>query len=175
MDDKPVVLCDPLCFVVNKFGHTDAKTLNSALFDFFSSEVLCAAKMRLVDDVVKINLEYILPHILRRRDGDGRLQKEVDDLMMIFTCLDEHKAIDKLPKYVSESPDNMPSLRLYEGDMNAIMKLLNIMASKISEIGSALAAITHDVRTLQRVAPPEQSSAAHVSVSDTDTEEEFPA
>jgi len=42
------------------------------------------------------------------------------------------------------------------------MKLLNSMASKISEIGSALAAITHDVRTLQRVAPPEQSSAARV-------------
>ena len=115
MADKPVVLCDPLCFVANKFGHADAKTLKSALFDIYLSEVLCAAKMRLVDDVVKINLESILPHIPCRRDGDGRLQKEVDDLMMIFTCLDEHKAIDKLPKYVSESPDNMPSLRLYEG------------------------------------------------------------
>jgi len=113
MADKPVVLCDPLCFIVNKFGHTDSKTLKSALFDFYSSEVLCAAKMRLVDDVAKINLESMLPHIPRRRDGDGRLQKEVDDLM-IFTCLDEHKAIDKLPKYVSKSPDNMPSLRLYE-------------------------------------------------------------
>jgi len=72
------VLCDHLCFVVNKFGHTDAKTLKSALFDFYSSEVLCAAKMRLVDYAVKINLESILPHIPRRRDGDGRLQKEVD-------------------------------------------------------------------------------------------------
>ena len=97
------MLCDPLCFVANKFGHADAKTLKSALFDIYLSEVLCAAKMRLVDDVLKINLESILPHIPCRRDGDGRLQKEVDDLMMIFTCLDEHKAIDKLSKKSKKS------------------------------------------------------------------------
>ena len=49
------------------------------------------------------------------------------------------------------------------------MKLLNSMASKISEIGSALAAITHDVRTLQRVAPPEQSLAARVNLRPTNS------
>ena len=62
MADKPLVSCDPLCFVVNKFEHTDAKTLKTVLFDFYSSEVLCAAMMRLVDDVVKTNLEYLAAH-----------------------------------------------------------------------------------------------------------------
>lgn len=154
MADAPVVLCDPLCFIVNKYGKTDVKALSSALFDFYSTDVLSDAKKRLLEDVDKLNLKSNRPHIPHRRDGDGRLQKEVDDLLLLVTYLDEQKALDSLPKYVSGSPDNMPSLRLYEGDLSGLMTLLHSMSDRITEIGSALAAITHDVRTLQRAVPP---------------------
>ena len=153
-----MILC---VFVVNKFKHTDAKTLKSALFHICSFEVLCAAKMSLVDDVVNINLESILPHIPRRRDGDGRLQKEVDDLMLIITCLDEHKAIDKLPKYASESPDNMPSLRLYEGDLHGIVKMLSALGNKVEKYGTMIAMLSRDMQEVQsRIALPWQPRPA---------------
>jgi len=44
----------------------------------------------------------------------ANFMKEVDDLVLLVTYLDEQKALDSLPKYISGSPDNMPSLRLYE-------------------------------------------------------------
>jgi len=94
MADAQVVLCDPLCFIVNKCGKTDVKALNSALFDFYSTDILSDAKKRLLEDVDKLNLKSNRPHIPHRRDGDGRLQKEGDDLLLLLTYLDEQKALD---------------------------------------------------------------------------------
>jgi len=56
--------------------------------------------------------------------------------------------------------------------------LLHNMAIKISEIGSSLSAITHDVRTLQRTVPPKPlSSTASVinlgpTISSTDSSQQ---
>jgi len=44
-------------------------------------------------------------------DGDGRLSKESDDILPVITLLDEQKFLDNLPRYVTDSPDNMPSVR----------------------------------------------------------------
>jgi len=32
-----------------------------------------------------------LPHIPRRREGDNRVVREIDDIVTIFTRLDKHK------------------------------------------------------------------------------------
>jgi len=169
MADAPIVLCDALCFIANKYGKTDVKTLNSALFDFYSVDVLSAAKKRLLDDVDKLNLKAKRPHVPSRRDGDGRLLKEVDDLLLLVAYVDEQKALDKLPKYVAGSPDNMPSLRLYEGDLSAIMTLLHSMSGRFEEFRSALAAITHDVHALQRAVPPEPARARAPAINTMST------
>ena len=169
MADARVVLCDPLCFIVNKYGKTDVKALSSALFDFYSTDVLSDAKKRLLDDVDMLNLKSKRPHIPHRRDGDGRLQKEVDDILLLVNYLDEQKALDSLPKYVSGSPDNMPSLRLYEGDISGLMTLLHSMSHKITEFGSALAAITRDVRTLQQAISPESTHGRAPAVNTRST------
>ena len=59
-----------------------------------------------------------------RRDGEARAIKVVDDVFVVCTFLDENLKLAELPKYVADSPDAMPSLRLYEGDMSSIMKLI---------------------------------------------------
>ena len=82
---------------------------------------------------------------------------EVHDLLLLLAYMDEQKVLDKLPQYVAASPDSMPSLRLYEGDLSVLMALLHSMNSRFSEFGSALAAITSVVHTLQSSGPPELS------------------
>jgi len=44
-------------------------------------------------------------------------------------------------RYVSDSPDNMPSVRLYEGDINVLMNLMHNMNGRWDEFGEVLAAI----------------------------------
>ena len=99
------VLNDVLCFVKSRYVKVPVKQLKSVLTDFYTVESLSAAKQRLLDDVEALK-EVKLPHIPRRRDGDGRISREVDDLIAIFNLLDDKKSIELLPKYVSDDPDN---------------------------------------------------------------------
>ena len=73
----------------------------------------------------------------------------MDDLFTLFTFLDEQKCFDQLPTYVSDSPDHMPSVRLYEGDLNIVMSMLREFAGRLDQYGGVLAAIAKDVRDLQ--------------------------
>ena len=162
MADTPVVLCDVLCFVVNKFGKTTLKSLKSALTDFYTSDVLAHAKSQLLKDVDSLNLSARRPHIPSRRDGDGRLDREVSDIFQLLTFIDENKALDNLPTYASSNPDNMPSLRLYDGDLSVIMRKLSDMNMKVDEFGSALAAIFREINEIQvcNTAPASSRSTA---------------
>ena len=145
------MLCDTLCFIANKYGKVTDKTLKSVLSDFYTAERLSEAKLRLISDIDKLNLPDKRPHISIRREGDGRLAKEVGDIMALFHFIDEHQISDKLPRYVASSPDTMPSIRLYDGDMNVLVSMIRTMNDKLMEFGSALAAISGEVRGLQQV------------------------
>ena len=116
MADGPFVLCDTLCFIVNKYGKVTEKVLKSAMSDFYTVECRSEAKLRLLSDIDKLDLSTLSsrrPHIPLRRDGDGRLAKEVGDIIALLQYADEHQLIASLPKYVASSPDTMPSIRLY--------------------------------------------------------------
>jgi len=56
--------------------------------------------------------------------------------------LDEHLQICKLPKYVADSPDAMSSVRLYEGDLAALMKILTKLENEVKDLHTAMATIT---------------------------------
>ena len=157
MAASPFVLNDLLCFAVNKYGRIATKTLKSALFDFYTVDLLSDAKGQLLADIDKMNLSVKHPHIPSRRDCNERLEREVNDIMLLLNFSDEQKVLDKLPTYVSSNPENMPSLRLYDGDMNVIVRKHNDIDMRLSEIGSTLAAIVREVRALQAVRPPVSS------------------
>ena len=79
-------------------------------------------KNRLLDDAGTLMLVANVPYIPRRRDGDSPIRlRNIDDIVTIVSNLDEQKALDKLPRYVSESPDNMPLVRLVAGDVKILI------------------------------------------------------
>ena len=51
MADESFVLCDALCFIVNKYGKVHDTTLKSVLTDFHDVECLSKAKLRLMEDI----------------------------------------------------------------------------------------------------------------------------
>jgi len=150
-----LVLSNVLCFVANKIGKIPVKTLKSILSDFYDVVVLCEAKVRLLDDIKSLATSVKLPHIPQQRQGDNRIVREINDIITILTRLDEHKLIDQLPRYCASGPDEMPSSRICEGDLNVFMIMLEKLHGKIDEFGSALAAISRDVEVLQTHLPPE--------------------
>ena len=148
MADVNITLSDALCFVRHKFDKVAVKQLKSVLIDFYSAEVLSEAKSLLLNDIHDFN-SFGLPHIPRRREGENRAAREVDDIMAIFTRLDELKQLDQLPRYVADGPETMPSLRLYEGDLKGIMKMMQKLHDTVMEQGAALSAMTRELHLLQ--------------------------
>ena len=170
MADTSVVLCDVLCFIANKFGKVNLKELKCVLTDFYSSEVLANAKSQLMKDIDNLNLSTKRPHVPLRRDGEGRLEREVSDIIQLLTFLDENKALSDLPVYASANPDNLPSMRIYEGDLNVIMKKLVDMNMRIDDVVLTLAAIV-DRTQVRNTAPVTSSpSAAGGAINNLDAD-----
>ena len=69
---------------------------------------------------------------------------------------DEQKLVDNLPTYVCDNPDDM-SFRLYDGELNVIMRKLNDVNIKIVEYSSVLAAIGQQVCAIQMCSQPVSS------------------
>jgi len=102
MADDELVVSDVLCFMRHNLVSclVSSKVLKTVVTDFYSADALGTAKSMLINDVGKLSSLINLPHIPQRRDGDGRLAKEFDDLLSVFTLLDEQKVLDKLPLMV---------------------------------------------------------------------------
>ena len=144
-----LVLCNPLCFLVHRYGKTALKVLKSALLDFYSDKELNTAKCQLLHDIEDLKTLIKFSHVPDRREGENRAARVIDDVISIMSCLDEHMKLNDLPKYVANSPDSMPSTRLYEGDMVAIMNKLEKLAAQVSDQGSMMSAIVTEVRAVQ--------------------------
>jgi len=56
MADSQFVVCAPLCFLVNKIGKLDNKSLKSLLSDYYCTNDIVAAKKKLIDDANRLQL-----------------------------------------------------------------------------------------------------------------------
>ena len=132
-----------MCFLLNKYGKLSPKALKSALTDFYSIDILPAAKQRFLYDVNLMGFTEKLPHVPKRRDTAtaSRLSNEADDMLALMQFVDERGSLSSLPRYVSSGPDNMPSIRLFEGDMQFLLSRLDKLEDNLVRFGSALAAI----------------------------------
>ena len=139
-----LVLCNPLCFLFSKCGNLSQKVLKSALLDFYDPVVISNAKKQLIEDMKNANCTEKLPNVPEQRGGEMRTVNEVDDIFVLVTFMDENNLLKGLPTYVADNPDNMQSMRLYEGDLRTLKSLLDNMNDKLIGQGSAIAAIVSD-------------------------------
>jgi len=167
----PVVLNSSFCFLTRKFGKIASKPLKSMLFDFYDVDKLCDAKHQLMMDTRNMNLYVSLPHIPERRNGESKAIRVVDDIFTVLAFLDENLMINKLPRYVAGSPDAMPSVRLYEGDLAYLKKKLERLQNEVKDLYIAMATIMKSMEHRPGSRPCTQPAQPVVnSYSDTDGE-----
>ena len=151
MANTALVLCNPLCFLQCKYSKLSLKVLKNALLDFYDSVAISAAKQQLLNDMKDAKIAEKIPHVPERRGGEMRTANEVDDIFVLLAFMDERKLLSVLPQYVADSPENMPSLRLYDGDLKILMSLLEKLSNKLTCNGSTIAAIASSIQTLRGV------------------------
>ena len=67
--------------------------------------------------------------------------------MTIITRLDDNLKLNCLPRYVAVSPDVMPCMRLYDGDLRQLMLEFDKMKERLEKTEETLAAILKAVTT----------------------------
>jgi len=104
--------------------------------------------------------EIRLPYIPMQR-GELRAAKSLDDIITIFTRIDENMKTSNLPKYVAESPDVMPSMRLYDGDLRSLMMAFDKMSERLDKTEAALATTLKAVSSRKEVLSTNVQSASN--------------
>ena len=124
-----LIINEALCFIIRKQGRIPSKQLKSLLFDFYKADILATAKDVLLEAVTALNIDGVPKTSSRIRrnskeNTDAKMKCDIDDLIALLTFMDENNHVGKLPTFVAADPDLLPSVRLLEGDMLAILNKL---------------------------------------------------
>ena len=168
-----VVICQPLCFLVKKYGSMPVVTLKSIVTDFYEQELIGKAKIQLHEDILKLDIADKLPHIPVRRSTTDRLAKEVDDIFAMLSFIDENKRFDSLPNYAIINPDYLPPLKLFDGDVKFLMSKVDGLADMVGKVISSMGAMSNSVQSISQAVQQVVEQTVHkVLQSYADKEEE---
>ena len=105
--------------------------LKTVILDFYQSE-----------DVLQANINVLnfdqTPRISRRREAEKHVVRDLDDIftLLMLTFIDVNNINSRLPLYVTDAPDRMPSLRLFVGDLKYFfIRNWNISTARWSRMG----------------------------------------
>jgi len=145
MADRKVNINNALCFLFSRIHRSDVNVTMKAIEGFYTAVEVTAARTMLLEDALALKIE--MPRKLpNRRAGDGRVQREIDDIREIISVVDEAMSLFKLPRYVSDNPEKMPSLLLTEGDLRAIMDRIDKIEVKLDKLMGVHLAILSGVQ-----------------------------
>jgi len=137
MADRELALCAPLCFLVKRYDKLERKLLKSVLLEFFKPGDITAAKSLLETNVSSVVTKQgisssAVPRFTRRVNNENRTINEVDDIMKLIDFADENRIVDLLPKYVAESPDDMPYMRIVDSDFRFLISKINTLEAMLN-------------------------------------------
>ena len=128
-----VIISEVLCFIANKFSVITKIQLKSILVGFYTEEELSEAKDGLFAISAKLNVDD-LPRNVRRARVDNRAKLIGDDLIDLYTCLDEKGCLCRLPTYVARNLERVPSVKLEDMELYCVSQKLESLDKWISAV-----------------------------------------
>jgi hypothetical protein len=121
---RTVAISEPLCFIRNRISKLTFNEIKQILTDFYNVDQLTVSKKRLADDIERLCIDgWRRPP--SRLDGVNKVKNEVEDLLQMFTFVDEKGRMDDLPIYVCEDVDRLPTARWSDGEFKMLIEKLN--------------------------------------------------
>ena len=139
-----------LCFLSNKLRNSPDKLIRSIILDYYDVTTLSQAKYQLKTDIEKLDLPptTIIPPVPDRREGDHRAVRLLDDILTLIKFLDNNLLLSKLPTYVTDNPDNIPSMRIFEGDLGTIGTMLGKLNERMSHYEMKMSVMCSELSSL---------------------------
>ena len=135
--DKPIIISELLCYASYKFSKLPLATLKSVISDFYSPDDISSAKDILIGSVDKIVSDK-WPKPAKRKLSDSKSRIEVDDIVGVYTYLDENLLRSKLLTFVAVNVENIPSNRIEEGDMRCFLAKLDNLDKKVTSVAESV-------------------------------------
>ena len=99
------------------------------MHDYYDPAYVSALKDILVAEVEKLEFTTNWPRPPRRRNSNTdvgtRAVRDIQDIMAIWDFLDTNDLIKRLPRFVAEDVDLIPTARLEDGDIRIIFNKLD--------------------------------------------------
>ena len=170
LSSSDLAISSLLCFTVSKRSKLTEKSLKSIISDFDSIDDIISAKKRLLSDIETFSStdSGSFPRFPDRA-GDKRLEREVGDLFNILNIIDERKIGIKLPTYVTDNCDKIPSVKLDDGDLRFLLGKMDKMATTIKELQVNVNSIHAMLTVLNKPSGPRSGPATMQSVNNSHT------
>ena len=119
---------------MKKYTRVPLKSLESVILDFYTSDDITIAKDLLTNEIDELHIEQWRKSIRVRKDSVTRTPNEVDDILSAIAVLDEKLLTKNFPCFVSADPDHMPSMKLSDGNLSAVMTKLSKMEDVVTAV-----------------------------------------
>jgi len=96
----------------------------------------------LFTDAAKTNVDG-LPRNVKRTRGDNRHKALADDLLDMFTCLDEKQALTSLPAYVARNLDRIPAVKLEDMELFCVSQKLESLEKRLAAVETVNSKLDH--------------------------------
>jgi len=135
-----IVVNSLLCFVLTKYKKLDVSKLISTVCSFYSADEVSAAKKQLLADVKQRSF-FVNDVVYLTHTGYQRAEYEMEDTVDLLDLITEDNLLQRLPTYVTDSSEKVPSIKLDDGD-------LAFLLAKIDKMGAAIESLHNVVHTL---------------------------
>ena len=120
-------------FYCEKYSVLDMKCLKGLISAFYTAEDISASKKLLMRYVQQMVFDRPFPRYPDRHVAN-RIEKEIDDIVDIVRDLDERASIGRLPRFVTDDTDMIPSPQFNEGDARFLINKMDKMEAMIHSL-----------------------------------------
>jgi len=130
--ERPLMVCELLYFLSNKYDSHPRDALQSVLADFYQEDEILAAKKILVKciDITKLPSAQVY---IKKRVGDNKHERSIDDILNLYGVIDENGYRAQLPLFCAASQARVPVMQ------NEIeISDISVMKSEIMQLGKRI-------------------------------------
>jgi len=163
-EHSKLIVNELLFFVFNKYDNNCKTAIQSTILDFYREDEIMAAKQVILQNVDNSLMSVIQPHS-RKRIGDNKVDRTVEDILGIVASIDENDSRHLLPTFCASSlsripvmPDDMSDLTAIRSELHDLRRQFHNLMSTV-EIAVKGAQVVQHLRYLCRLRSSRQAAS----------------
>ena len=136
----------------NKFDCLLKSTLQSVISEFFREDEILAAK-QIISQYADTSLCPAIQPCLKKRIGDNKCERSVEDILSIFTALDESGLRPRLPFFcavalsrIPETPDEASDLAVIKKEITNLRVQVDTLVGGVHRVQDSEVTFMHSVK-----------------------------